>query len=317
MAVLPPELDVACHLNVVVPDTSQPGLGSALRSLRQLGYRSVVLPPLEPDTPAAPIAAAFAETGLRPITIAGLSPGADITSSDPAVRSAGLARLRSFIDFTLALGGNQMNGVPYALFGPATEPMSPTVMREAARAVGEIAEEAHDRGVVVTFEVLNRYETNAINTAEQAMQFVADSGSPHLRIHLDTFHMAVEEADLVAAIDTALPKLGYLELGQSGRGGLQTGAVDLPAVIAHAIRAGYHGPWGIEAFSRQVLGAEIGNMLAIWRQTYDDGIKVAEDAVSVFHDGLARSTADGAADDDPPGRTAAPRRQGAQQGERG
>src|SRR5690625_1010085 len=185
-----PELDVACHLNVVVPDTSQPGLGSALRSLRQLGYRSVVLPPLEPDTPAAPIAAAFAETGLRPITIAGLTPGADITSSDPAVRSAGLARLRSFIDFTLALGGNQMNGVPYALFGPATEPMSPTVMREAARAVGEIAEEAHDRGVVVTFEVLNRYETNAINTAEQAMQFVADSGSPHLRIHLDTFHMA-------------------------------------------------------------------------------------------------------------------------------
>ena len=76
----------------------------------------------------------------------------------------------------------------------------------------------------MTFEVLNRYETSLVNTAAQAVAYVGLSGSEHLRIHLDTFHMAVEEADMSEAIRVAMPVLGYLELGQSGRGLLERGS---------------------------------------------------------------------------------------------
>jgi len=139
--------------------------------------------------------------------------------------------------------------------------------------------------------VLNRYETSLVNTAAQAVAYVEMSGSEHLRIHLDTFHMAVEEADMSEAIRTAMPLLGYLELGQSGRGLLSTGAVDLPEIVRAALDDGYVGRWGVEAFSRSVLPTPAADMLAIWRAPYDDGAEVAADAMRVIQRGWSSSIA--------------------------
>ncbi|WP_136710055.1 sugar phosphate isomerase/epimerase family protein [Agromyces sp. H66] len=286
------DLDVACHLNVVVADAAPARLGAALDALAAVGYRRVVLPPLDPEaTDAAALARAFAERGLAPITIAGQMPDADVSSADPEVRAAGAAMLRAALDLTVALGGDQMNGVPYGPFGGPTAPVARDAFERAAAEVGRVADEAHERGVTMTFEVLNRYETAVVNTAAQAMEFVAASGSDHLRIHLDTFHMAVEEADLGAAIRTALPKLGYLELGQSGRGALSSGAVDVAGVVRQALDDGYRGRWGVEAFSRSVLDAPVADMLAIWRTPYDDGLALAVDALHVIDAGWAAGAA--------------------------
>ncbi|MEV5634510.1 sugar phosphate isomerase/epimerase family protein [Agromyces sp. NPDC052230] len=290
------DLDVACHLNVLVADAAPERLGTALDALAAAGYRRVVLPPLDPETAdAAALARAFADRGLAPITIAGQMPTADVSSSDAAVRADGAAMLRAALDLTVALGGDQMNGVPYGPFGGPTAPVGRDAFERAAIEVGRIADEAHERGVTMTFEVLNRYETAVVNTAAQAMDFVAASGSDHLRIHLDTFHMAVEEADLAAAIRTALPKLGYLELGQSGRGALSSGVVDVVDVVRQALDDGYRGRWGVEAFSRSVLPAPVADMLAIWREPYDDGLELAADALRVIDAGRKASTAGRAA----------------------
>jgi D-psicose/D-tagatose/L-ribulose 3-epimerase len=137
----------------------------------------------------------------------------------------------------------------------------------------------------MTFEVLNRYETSVVNTAAQAMDFVAQSGSEHLRIHLDTFHMAIEEADMLAAIDLALPKLGYLELGQSGRGMLSTGIVDNASVVRHVLAADYEGPIGVEAFSRSILPSFVADALAIWRAPYTSGRDLAAEAAEIMRQG--------------------------------
>ncbi|MBP6994579.1 MAG: sugar phosphate isomerase/epimerase [Phycicoccus sp.] len=282
-------LDLACHLNVVCPDLTPPGYLDALDGIAALGYRRVVLPPLDPAaTDVATLRAQFADRGLAPITIAGQAPGADVSSADPAESAAGEAFLRSMVALTAALGGDQMNGVPYGLFGHPTAPTSPAAFARAAAAVGRVADHAHEQGIVMTFEVLNRYETSAINTAAQAMAFVESSGSSHLRIHLDTFHMAVEEADLSAAIRQALPKLAYLELGQSGRGRLGSGSVDIASLVAGALADGYAGRWGIEAFSRSVLAQPPADKLAIWRTPYDDGLALAADALDVIGRAIPR-----------------------------
>lgn len=286
------DMDLACHINVLVPDASPGRLASALGTLADLGYRRAVLPPLDPaSTDAAALGAIFAEYQVAPITIAGQRPGADVSSDDQDEADAGEAALRSAVDLTVALGGDQMNGVPYGVFGHPTAPVPLERFDRAARAVGRVADYAHERGVMMTFEVLNRYETSMVNTAERAMNFVRRSGSEHLRIHLDTFHMAVEEADLAAAIHTALPKLGYLELGQSGRGFLDAGAVDLPALIARALDDGYTGRWGVEAFSRSTLVEPAADGLSIWRTPFEDGGAVAEDALRVIRRGWSASVA--------------------------
>ncbi len=276
-------IEVACHLNVLVPDLSEPGLTGALGALAELGYTHVVLPPIDPDSaPLAEWAALFREHGLAPITLGGQAPGADVSSADEREREQGAAALRRLVEATVALGGDQMNGVSYGLFGRAETVPSREAFERAARAVGEVADHAHEHGVAMTFEVLNRYETAMLNTAAQALEFIEASGSAHLQVHLDTFHMAVEESDMLGAVRSAVPVLGYLELGQSGRGPLSTGVVDPVAVVAEALRTGYRGRVGVEAFSRSVLSSVAGDVLAIWREPYTDGRALAAEAIELI-----------------------------------
>ncbi|GAA3653919.1 sugar phosphate isomerase/epimerase family protein [Microbacterium marinilacus] len=288
---LPPGLDVACHLNVLLADPGSDLIASALDAIAARGFRRVVLAPVDADAfDAAGFRRLCEARGLTAIPIAGQSPGADVSSSDPQVRAAGIAALRRMVGLAAALGSDQLNGVPYGLFGRAPSAAPVDAWRRSAAAVGEVADEAHERGVAMVFEVLNRYETALVNTADQAMAYAEASGSPHLRIHLDTFHMAVEEDDLAGAIRTALPRLAFLELGQSGRGALSRGAVDVADVVRGALDAGYEGRWGVEAFTAAILPEPARDALAIWREPYRDGVHLTDDAVRVIRAGWASST---------------------------
>lgn len=284
-------VDVACQLGVVSPGASVDLLSDVLPHLAGAGYRRVVLPRLDRvDAPAAEIRDVFTHHQLAPIAMAGVDRGADVGSSDRGERQRGRAMLQQAVDSAVAVGADQLNGVPYAPFGTDNVRCSRGRFRRAARIVGEIADEAFDKGVTMTFEVLNRYETSVVNTAQQALDFVEASGSDRLLIHLDTFHMAVEESGLVDAVETALPKLGYIELGQSGRGGLERGVVDVPGVVAGALDAGYTGRWGIEAFARHLLPEPVADRLSIWRSTYQDGINLALDAQRMIRRGWDQSS---------------------------
>lgn len=283
------DLDLACHLSAVTPELAPDALVPVLDELREAGYRRAVLPPLDPaGADIDGIAEAFARTGMSPIAMCGQSVEADVSSDDPGVREAGVRMLRDAVTLAGRLGADQLNGVPYGLFGHPQAPLDPDRLRRSAGAVGLIADEAAARGIQVTFEVLNRYEESAINTAAQAMDYIAQSGSAQLGVHLDTFHMAVEEPDAGAAVRVALPRLRYLELGQSGRGPLETGAVDVAGIVRDALDAGYRGRWGVEAFTRSLTGPAA-DVLSIWRETYADGLALARDAVEVIRRGWADS----------------------------
>lgn len=285
------DLDLACHLSAITPDVAPASLETTLAALRDAGYRRAVLPPLAAEgTDAAALGAVFDHADIAPIMMCGQAPGADVSSADPAERAAGAAVLREAVDLAARVGADQLNGVPYGLFGHPTAPMEPERLEQSAREVGAVADYAAARGIQLTFEVLNRYEESAINTAAQALAYVEASGSAHLGIHLDTFHMAIEEADMSAAIRLVLPRLRYLELGQSGRGRLGTGAVDIPGVLRQALDDGYRGRIGVEAFSRPLAGGAA-DMLAIWRDTYDDGLALAVDAVGVIRQGWSDAEA--------------------------
>lgn len=304
---LPRELDVACHLNVMLPSIgfetgdAHPGLEPVFSELASAGYRRVVMPPVDPGRFAA---AEFGELcrgyGLTAIPIAGQAPGADVSSDDAGERSAGLAMLRRMVDLTVELGGDQLNGVPYGLFERASSTIPQERVRRSAAAVGEAAEYAESRGVTMTFEVLNRYETSMVNTAEQAMEFAEASGSPHLAIHLDTFHMLVEEPDIAAAIRAALPRLKFLELGQSGRGPLGRGAIDVAGIVSTALSDGYAERWGVEAFSGAVLPEPARGALAIWREPFENGTALAREAARLIARGARGSRGLGHEQDEAP-----------------
>ncbi|MEG2383521.1 MAG: sugar phosphate isomerase/epimerase family protein, partial [Oscillospiraceae bacterium] len=97
--------------------------------------------------------------------------------------------------------------------------------RRAIKNIKEVSKAAEDCDVILGLEVLNRYEGYILNTCDEAIEFVDEIGSTHVKIMLDTFHMNIEEDNMAAAIRRAGNRLGHLHLGENnrrvpGKGGL-------------------------------------------------------------------------------------------------
>lgn len=276
-------VDLACQSAAFTTDPFSDAFARSLPVLKEAGYRRVVLGPLDPSSRGvADLAQRIGDAGLAPITMAVQSPEANVGSEDPHVRRRGFDQLRRFVDLTARMGGDQLNGVPYGVHGDAAARPSDARLAGIAELVGDVADEAAAAGIMMTFEVVNRYETSVVNTAAEAVRFVELSGSRNLRIHLDTFHMAIEEADLVGAIGRALPHLGYLEFGQSSRGLLSTGSLDLASVLEAAVALGYTGRFGVEGFSRSLMQEPVADALKIWDTTFATGEEFVHDAAVLF-----------------------------------
>lgn len=256
-----------------------------------LGYTHVVVPlrgfeDLDRDA----IAREFSKRDLRPICAGNQQPHADISSDDPDVSQAGQARLRSMIRFTRDIGGDQLGGVIYGVLGKAEAPVGLRRFTTTASLLGELAETAGaEAGVRLVCEVVNRYESAMLNTAEQGVAFIKASSSTLLSLHLDSFHMNIEESDLSEAVRTALPYLAYVEIGQSNRGRLDQGSLDLPAFLDVVFEAGYRGRIGVEAFSASVLEADVASALAIWRDQFGAANTIAADAAALVAEASARA----------------------------
>ncbi len=287
--------EVACGINVYCTGPEDPNLDHALEDMARLGYTHVAFGPIDgATTPAAGLAQRLANAGVKPIAMGTQAPGANVSSPDAAQRRAGLDLLKSCIDYAHDLGADQMNGVNYALFKDASAPFSEDRFTESAVLLGQAADYARDAGVKLAFEVVNRYESSFLNTAEQALAYVTASGSSNLWIHLDSYHMAIEESDMLESVRSAAPRMAYLELGQSARGSILTGAVDNAAVVRAARSVGYQGRYGLEAFTRSILGAG-GDGLSIWRTTFTDSSTIAKEAIDLIRAVHAESPLEGEA----------------------
>jgi D-psicose/D-tagatose/L-ribulose 3-epimerase len=123
---------------------------------------------------------------------------------------------------------------------------------------------AGDKGKKVCLEPLNRFETDFINTCEQALNMVADVGSPNLLLHLDTFHMNIEEKNQAAAIRKAGKLLGHFHACGSDRGTPGYDHIQWKPIAAALNEIGYKNDVVIESFTTDVK--VIARAAAIWRR---------------------------------------------------
>ncbi|MFD1714811.1 sugar phosphate isomerase/epimerase family protein [Amnibacterium flavum] len=258
----------------------QPALAESLvERIARIGYRRIVAVLRDPWTyDTSGIRSLVGSHGLRLMTNTNQNAAEDISSDDAEVRDRGLARLRRGVQLSAELESDRLTGILYGVLGKAAGPASRAVFDRTAKILGDLAEEAAESGVGLLVEVVNRYETSLLNTAGQAMDFVAASGSDRLGVHLDVFHMNIEEDDMVAAVAEALPRLGYLELEQNHRGELSRGHIPLAEFVTGAIETGYRGRFGLEAFTVSALAPDHAAGLAVWRDVLDRDTRVAEDA---------------------------------------
>lgn len=248
----------------------------ALEHASRFGFDHVVIPlrrPEDIDPPA--IAQLFAEFGMTPVCAAGCTADADVSSLDADVRARGLERLRHALRLARDMGSRHIGGVLYSALRKYEHAATAEHFGRSAEAIAVLAEEARRDGIRLALEIVNRYESNLINTVAQGVEFLAAVGSDNVWLHLDTFHMNIEESDLAGALAAALPRLAYFELDQNHRGALAPGLVDFAPLLATLAASGFAGIVGVEAFSRRILAPDHADALAIWRTTFEHGDALA------------------------------------------
>lgn len=196
------------------------------------------------------------------------------------------AFLMRALEVAHALGSNTLSGVTYATIGYTTgRPPAEQEYANIARALRPVARRAAELGMTLGLEPCNRYETHLINTAEQAVRLIERIGEPNVMIHLDTYHMNIEEKGFSHGIRAAGKHLRYIHLSESDRGVPGTGTVDWDATFAALAETGFAGDMVIESFV--TLPPEIARALSVWRPVADSAEQVLQGGVP-FLRGLAR-----------------------------
>lgn len=201
------------------------------------------------------------------VTVCGaFGPSRDLASEDSAVVREALEYIRKALELSQQVGAKILCGPMYSAVGKARHIPAEERRREfdrAAEGLRQAAVMARERGVTLGVEPLNRFETDMINTAEQARRMVEAVNHPSLRIHLDTFHMNIEESSVYEAVKTAGEYLCHVHASESHRGVPGAGLAAWEQLRKGLADIHYDGAVVIETFTPEVK--EIARAAAIWR----------------------------------------------------
>jgi D-psicose/D-tagatose/L-ribulose 3-epimerase len=186
---------------------------------------------------------------------------------DEASQKTGMEYLLKLLDQMVVLGCPSLIGPVYSAVGRADavpEKEYKQQWKTVTKHLKALSKAAAKRGVQICLEPLNRFETDFINTCDQGLKMIADVGSPALKLHLDTFHMNIEEKNQAAAIRKAGKLLGHFHACGSDRGTPGNDHIDWAPIAAALKSIGYQGDVVIESFTTDVK--VIARAAAIWRQ---------------------------------------------------
>jgi len=262
---------IGCHALVWTGTFDADGIESSVERTHRAGFDLVEFPLMDPFAFDADVArAALERYGLKASASLGLSDDTDISSENPDVVATGEALLRRAVEVVAQIGGTQLCGVIYSAMRKYMDPATEAGVANSRAVIGRVAEYGAGLGVSLALEVVNRYETNVLNTGRQALAYLDAVGRDDVAVHLDSYHMNIEESDMVAPVLDCAGRLGYVHIGESHRGYLGTGNVDFDGLFKALGRIDYSGPVVFESFSSAVVSPTLSRSLGIWRDLWRD-----------------------------------------------
>jgi D-psicose/D-tagatose/L-ribulose 3-epimerase len=267
------------HSFVWTGGQTQDGLETALEKTAEHGYRTIEFAYLRPEKFNLDRLAKLAKSLDVEIGVTmGLGLKNDISSEDEAAVKAGKRTLSDAVHAVRDIGGNKLGGILYSAHTKYNRAPSKTGWDNSVAAIAETADVAKAANVDLVLEIVNRFETNLLNTTAQGLRFISETGSDHVRLHLDTFHMNIEEANPAAAIRLAGDKLGYFHIGESNRGYLGDGTINFDLIFDALLDIDYKRDVVFESFSTAVVDEGLSLACAIWRDTWTQNDPLAAHA---------------------------------------
>ena len=235
---------------------------------KKWGFETIEIPIEAPEhIDSAKVKAALDKNGLECGSVcACMGPGRDFRGSAKDQREA-MKYCKALIDHMVVLGCPSLIGPVYSVVGKADAVEPKQQKKEFALVVKNLkvlAAYAEKKGVQICVEPLNRFETDFLNTCDKGLQLIKAVGSPALKLHLDTFHMNIEEKNQAVAIKKAGKLLGHFHACGTDRGTPGNDELDWKPIVKALKSIKYKGDVVIESFTTDVK--VIARAAAIWRR---------------------------------------------------
>jgi D-psicose/D-tagatose/L-ribulose 3-epimerase len=195
----------------------------------------------------------------------------DISSDSMTERRRGIESLKRDIQLCSEMKGKKISGVLYCLHKKFPDVETRKRMFEnSVISLKEVAATASDYGIVLCCEVVNRFESPIINTAEEGVKLAQCVGSPALGVHLDTFHMHIEEDDPYRAIINTGKYLKHFHVCENNRKLPGKAQINWKNIFSALSKAGYDGDIVIESLPFPY--GSVTDRLNIWRRLIDNDV---------------------------------------------
>lgn len=213
----------------------------------------------------------FSKHDVLPICSVGLPPaiGAPLKIAEAA------RFLDKAIERAARVGAQLLTGLTYATLGyKSGMPATDAEYRDIVTLLKPAARRAAEHGLTIGIEACNRYETHLLNTGAQGAMLQEMIGASNVTVHLDTYHMNIEEESFAAGFRSVKGRCRYVHLSESNRGAFGKGTIDWEKVFAGLAEIGFDGNLTIESFVN--VPEEFKAALSVWRPVAENADVVVE-----------------------------------------
>lgn len=121
-------------------------------------------------------------------------------------------------------------------------------MQNLSESLHELVSYAGKHRVILVLEILNRYESDFLNTIAEGVEFLKDYDTDFLKLHIDTYHMNIEETHPGDNIRAAKGLIGHCHIADSDRWYAGHGHYDFKETIRALNDIGYDRALSVESF---------------------------------------------------------------------
>jgi D-psicose/D-tagatose/L-ribulose 3-epimerase len=174
------------------------------------------------------------------------------------------ALIRKAIDKVAEMEGDFLGGVLHSAIGKFTG--SPCTAEErliVQQVFTELAIYASERSITLAPEPINRYESYVFTAADEVLSMIDVIGASSIGLHLDTFHMNIEEPNFYDPIIRAGKHLKHFHITESDRGMTGEGNVHWDDLFKALSEINYQEPLVLENFSSEIT--ELIGPTSLWR----------------------------------------------------
>ena len=182
----------------------------------------------------------------------------------PVYPEKATAIIKAALDKVADMQGDFLGGVLHSAIAQFSgQPCTAEERLIVQQVFTEVAAYARERSIIIAPEPINRYESYVFTAAEEVLNLIDTVGADNIGLHLDTFHMNIEERNFYEPVVQAGNRLKHLHITESDRGMLGEGNVHWDDLFRALAEINYQGPLVLENFSSSIK--ELVGPTSLWR----------------------------------------------------